>query len=388
MLHFLDVMIGFVFTMLVLSLAVTAIVQAVPVYLRNLKGDALQRGLADLVLRVAGQAGIGADLERAIDTILRDPLLSPPRSPVTQWLWRAFQPPGSTADRKRARTAVVQREEFVRLLLDFAGGHDDPAVAIPLEPARVQARALLGVATADEAKAVLTKLRDRIAALELAHPEWSSSRRADQAMLEILLFGPTRNFMAKLTGWFDQTIDRVDAAFTARVRNWTTGCSFALVLLLQLDSFDLLARLNADSALRDKVVVSALSAMGDGSVKPGADAAGAAGRAKSCASKYLPVATASQPDMAGYANCMGLKQATELGLIAWPDSHIAWWAHWKTDPFPFLVQIMGIFLSAALLSLGAPFWYEMLSNLIKLRSTMSRKDEAARTERQTSQPVV
>jgi hypothetical protein len=37
-LHYLDVMIGFAFTMLVISLAVTAMVQAVPVYMRNLKG--------------------------------------------------------------------------------------------------------------------------------------------------------------------------------------------------------------------------------------------------------------------------------------------------------------------------------------------------------------
>jgi len=37
-LHYLVVMIGFAFTMLVISLAVTAMVQAVPVYMRNLKG--------------------------------------------------------------------------------------------------------------------------------------------------------------------------------------------------------------------------------------------------------------------------------------------------------------------------------------------------------------
>jgi hypothetical protein len=42
-------------------------------------------------------------------------------------------------------------------------------------------------------------------------------------------------------------------------------------------------------------------------------------------------------------------------------------------------------LSISLLSLGAPFWYATLSNLIKLRSTMSQKDEAARAERQTTQ---
>jgi hypothetical protein len=301
----------------------------------------------------------------------------------------------------RARAAVMHREEFVRLLLDFAGTQTKDE----LEPVRKQARDLIGVKTAAEARALLVKVRDRVAALELQEPTWSSSRRSDQAILEVFLASDTvKPFMSKLVGWYDQTIDRVEAAFTARVRNWTTGISFALVLVLQLDSFDLLARLNADSALRDKVVASAIKAVEQGGAAQGDDAAKAKAKAKAeqCAQDHLlsirdaadrettartAGETAKEAGLGGYADCVGLSQATKLGLVTWPDSHEKWLSNWQRGWVPWGLQVTGMFLSLGLLSLGAPFWYEMLSNLIKLRSTIARKDDAARAERQTSQPT-
>ena len=314
---------------------------------------------------------------------MRDELLSPPRSWAALKILEAKAAVDGGALKQRARTAVVQREEFVRLLLDFAATSDDRGSPQALADARDVARKLLGVKTAAAAKGLLVTLRQRIAELELAHPEWSSSKRADMAMLETLLAGPMGGFMTKLIGWYDQTIDRVDGAFTGRVRVWTTGFSALLVLVLQLDSFDLLARLNADGALRDKVVVTALQSMQGGSVMPGGNAR-TQGKAVECARAHLNVAGLA-PNMTAYADCMGLGQATQLGLIAWPQNLDAWRGNWKQDIVALPLQWLGMLLSLGLLSLGAPFWYEMLSNLIKLRSTIARKDDAARVERQTTQ---
>jgi len=55
------------------------------------------------------------------------------------------------------------------------------------------------------------------------------------------------------------------------------------------------------------------------------------------------------------------------------------WCDWSGTRIP------GVILSALLLSLGAPFWYEMLKNLLKLRSVAASKDDDQRKERQTSQ---
>ncbi len=44
----------------------------------------------------------------------------------------------------------------------------------------------------------------------------------------------------------------------------------------------------------------------------------------------------------------------------------------------------GVLLTWILLSLGAPFWYDSLKDLLKLRSTLAKKEETARVERQTA----
>ena len=48
------------------------------------------------------------------------------------------------------------------------------------------------------------------------------------------------------------------------------------------------------------------------------------------------------------------------------------------------VSLFGLLLTALLLSLGAPFWYSALGNLLQLRSVLAIKDDAQRQERQTT----
>ena len=67
-------------------------------------------------------------------------------------------------------------------------------------------------------------------------------------------------------------------------------------------------------------------------------------------------------------------------LLTVPDAGFsAWWDNW-TD-----VKIFGVILSALLLSLGAPFWYNTLKTLLGLREKIAAKDDAQRATRQTSQ---
>jgi hypothetical protein len=44
----------------------------------------------------------------------------------------------------------------------------------------------------------------------------------------------------------------------------------------------------------------------------------------------------------------------------------------------------GIALSTLLLSLGAPFWFEALKNLLRLRSVLAEKDDVQRAQRSTA----
>jgi hypothetical protein len=158
--------------------------------------------------------------------------------------------------------------------------------------------------------------------------------------------------------------------------------SIALMVVVHLDTFALMARLNADSALRDKVVASAVSAMEKGQFAP-PPAGGSVKEAQAlvCARTHLASLGAAR-GFDAYADCMGLAEATKLELVSWLHDLAAWASRWQKFSFALLLQLLGMSLSISLLSLGAPFWYATLS---KLRSTMSQKDEAARAERQTTQ---
>lgn len=74
-----------------------------------------------------------------------------------------------------------------------------------------------------------------------------------------------------------------------------------------------------------------------------------------------------------------IKQLLQLELITIPKDVDTWMCNWKT------INLFGVFLSVVLLSLGAPFWYNALKELIRLRSTLAGKDDKQRLERQTTQ---
>jgi hypothetical protein len=50
-------------------------------------------------------------------------------------------------------------------------------------------------------------------------------------------------------------------------------------------------------------------------------------------------------------------------------------------------QLPGIVLSAMLLSLGAPFWYNALKDLVGLRPLLARKEQAHREQRQSARDI-
>jgi len=69
-------------------------------------------------------------------------------------------------------------------------------------------------------------------------------------------------------------------------------------------------------------------------------------------------------------------------LLEIPTSASDWASRWTGDNWA--MKLLGIVLTAMLLSLGAPFWYNALKNLIRLRSAIAQKDDDQRLSRQTN----
>jgi len=51
------------------------------------------------------------------------------------------------------------------------------------------------------------------------------------------------------------------------------------------------------------------------------------------------------------------------------------WSSWENPPGGFLLNLFGCFVSALAISLGAPFWFDLLNLLMKLRGTGTKPVE-------------
>ncbi|WP_310498867.1 hypothetical protein [Sandarakinorhabdus sp.] len=387
MLDFLDTLIGFTFVMLVLSLAVTAMAQALGAYLLELKGKALRQNLIGLLGRLSDK---GIDLATTtIDQILDDPLLSSPKM---------F---GKLFGGGRVLPSVIQREEFFRLLLDFAAragtladGTPAPTVT-PLDKARQALKTTLADHGIPDPIKTLQALRLHVLSLERSHPDLSSSARATMAMLAVAGDAATGgDFVGKLNGWYDQTIDRAEELFTRYIRVVTSVIAVVLVFWLHFNSLDLINRLSVNKDLRNTLVEHAISQYQSYTPPVAGSAPDAAAAAKStaCASSAFggTVATgadAAVPGANDYLRCMGLGELAGFEILSMPHSLGEWTAGWSRDPSSgqprqLIAHVFGLLISVALLSLGAPFWYSALGNFLRLRSVLAIKDDKSREERQ------
>lgn len=231
--------------------------------------------------------------------------------------------------------------------------------------------------------------------LEKSNPELSNSQRVNAAILH----NADSDFVGKLNAWFDQTIDRVSEKFTAYARIITIAIAVVLALFLQLDTFDLINRLSTDDKLRETVISEAVQHPEKFNPSTSAE--------QKAAPPAKP-ATAGQPSvqdaLTKALETPHLNQLADVKLIRLPECWQDWKERWFNStavsscgaaPESTMVgqeqidklvpRIFGVLIAAALMSLGAPFWYELLKNLVRFRSLIQTKDDGQRQERQTTQ---
>jgi hypothetical protein len=327
MLKSIDVLIGLTVIMLALSMAVTVITQFVITVL-NSRGRHLRRGLVDL-LGLLDPDLTGTTARSIANTILTHRLVS--------------------ATGKRLGS-VVHREEFTKLLLHLAAG-DDKRLGDEARGALKRALTANGVA---DPEATLKSIRTVALQLETASPELAANARQSLAILQ----EARSDYVAKLNGWFDQTIDRVSQRFASSTRTITFVAGFLIAATLQVDTLMLVNRLSADDKMRDAFVAQATS-------MPAAPPAAAA--APEASSSALANTEADRRYLGFLAR---------YGVITVPRSSDEWVRGWAT------VNWVGVLVTGLLLSLGAPFWYNSLGHLLQLRSALAAKDDQQRAERQ------
>ncbi len=329
MLKTLDVLIGLSVIMLMLSLVVTTITQAL-LYLRQSRGKQLLSGLVDLLKQL--DPALEQHAQELANQILAHPLIR--------------------ESEKRLGT-VVRRDEFTRILLDLAT-RPEAAVAGTAENALLGA--LRNHNVADPA-GTLANIRTLAVQLERSDPELSTSLRQSLAILH----ATASELLGKVNSWFDHTMDRVAERFTADARFWTVLAALLVVAFTQVDTIDVVNRLAMDDAMRQGLVREAVKIV------------------EREQQQSAPGGTA-QPQRAPQGTEEYYRVLSESGVLHVPSLR-QWVENWsKLNPAGLLVPVL-------LLSLGAPFWYKALSSLVRLRSTLAAKDDAERTERDTLTPL-
>jgi hypothetical protein len=156
--------------------------------------------------------------------------------------------------------------------------------------------------------------------------------------------GDARRFEALAAEWFDDAMERVSGWYRRKVQVALVVIAALLVVALNVDSVQIASGLWSDNSVRRAVVASA------GARAAAADGPDACPSPGACVEQVA--ATVEQLD------------ALEIPL-GWRGPNEPRWDDWAWYPS----KLIGLVLTVAALSLGAPFWFDLLSKVARLRAS-------------------
>jgi hypothetical protein len=203
------------------------------------------------------------------------------------------------------------------------------------------------------------KLKDIAAAAKIFAPE------QQKAVLDALgNFGATveratTQAYDRFQRWFGSAQDRAEQWFQIHVRMVTIVAAILVSVFLQLDTVEIYDKLRHEPKLVEALVKTA-----PGTLEQGAPVQG------------QPDADAQKK---AFADLTARIDSTGFELL--PSG---WFARWPTEKLWWFNHLFGLALSAGLLTLGAPVWFNLLKNLMSLRPAVASLVE----KRPTSAPAL
>lgn len=396
-LEYLETLIAFAVVMLGVSLLITVFTQMISALL-GLRGANLRWGLKTLFAafdkRIVDQA----------EEVLRRPLISD--SIFARW--KDVPVIGKLFSRWTLASAI-RPDELVRTLGDISADlkANDPKTGKSKDPATAQA--------IDKALAELDPEVERQVKLLTGAVTAVAPGTAQQATeIAQKLAEKALKSMGKLETQFNTAMDRVSARFALQMRLWTVLFAGLIAFGVQLDSFKLLDQLWSNPQMRAGLVNSQDAMLKEAAsviaLPPGSaqvSIAGAEPRAYTAALDALktkePAATKDlgavspdfpsldaavkwiEPKLIGDENAKKTLIAEYTRLVSAELMDRAKKIREKLEssgfqlipsPYPSFPpegkkHISGIFISWALLSLGAPFWFNALKTLSNLRPVLA-----------------
>jgi hypothetical protein len=154
---------------------------------------------------------------------------------------------GFWASRRDPSGEVIQRDELIRILLEFAAGEGAGKIGDPERKVLGECLRLNGLPNPGQS---LSNVRAEAQRLEKEDPNTPAHLRASKAIIA----GAQSDFVGRVNGWFDQTMDRIGERFRLQARFLTVFAALVVAFGIQFDSFELLRRLSVDDKLRNSLV--------------------------------------------------------------------------------------------------------------------------------------
>ncbi len=386
MLDQVDSLIAFVAVILLNSLLVTVVTQMV-ISAFNLRGHNLAWGLTRLLKEI--QPGKTEVIDEIVHKVLRHPLV---------------------ASTEKRLASVIRSEELSQLLIKFAQQPDayhlsKEATDWVQEFVKIDEKQL-----AEHLEALPDKLESMLKDDVIA---------AYQKISDTL--EKTRQRITQLGVWFDRVSDRMSERFTLRSRWITVGASLIIAFGTQLDSISLMQNIYGNAELRAKLTASVDAlltkseqilgqkstfdvAMDSLRIKTkeldipaaptfvnrtgaeawlaqikikSADSAAVKERLIAAYDQTLAAVTKTRLGLMGQEALALRDQLDEMGIKLLSKDYNWDFRKWG------IRKVFGILITVALLSLGAPFWFNALRNLANLRSKIMQSEESEREKRKS-----
>lgn len=179
-------------------------------------------------------------------------------------------------------------------------------------------------------------------------------------------------FRVKLEEWFDETMDRASGWYKKKLQLILFWLGFIIAAMFNVDSIKIVSILSHDKDVRAQMVQLSIAA---------ADSTSAISKAFK---QSHDTAQTNRQLRETYATVdAAAKDANRLLGLGWDKVQPEKFTRWITgDPFtwykqfnPFRKEFWGLVLTALALSLGAPFWFDLLKKLVALRSAGVKPEE-------------
>ncbi len=344
-----DIALAMILVYLIFSLGVTAFNEFLAAMLSS-RARWLRRGIESLLTTSTGANAGGTDraeVKKQVDAFYASPYISFLGGPA-----------GRTLSKHGFAPSYVPAWTLVQGLLDSAS--------------RTRGQAL---STYEDIKAAVDGLPDR-SPIKVALTDLLA--RAD---------GRIDALKPLVDEWFKTFETQVSAWYRQKTQVVLVGLSLLVAVMANLDTVAMVRALSTDTRLRETLVAKALEVSDKDNINAMLDTAGLAAAKQALAAAQA----ASKPDEKAIATLQAevdkerrkvfeasstlMEDVTSTGLpLGWRGVNTD---HWS--PTDWLTKVIGLLLSGLALSLGAPFWFDMLQKVAAMRSVGKSLVERGRT---------